>query len=687
MRSASVEVTSVGGAGTRPPKPGGTGRPPRRGVVAALVALALVLAGCSSPSKPNPSTPPNNLPPADSAVQALAAGLQTGKLAQVPLGADAAAAQSDLTTIMAGMDGLLPTVKPAGITYGANDTATATLDQSYLLGTHTFSFTSTAALTHAASGWQVTWAPTIVHPQLTDTTRLRHTRDLPKRAPILGRDKTPLMQQSLVFDVGIDKHVVPAAQALTSAAALAALVKVDKAAFVARVKSAGKDAFVVAITMRPSDVPSAIEKISGARALPTSATLAPTRGFAEALLGVMGAPSASQVAASHGDIEAGDSVGLTGLERRYDAQLRGTPGQSIAIVPRTPGGASASASGSVPPSPSATPPASDTASSAGSPGASGTPSTGGSTVIYSTPAVPGKALTITLDKGVQTKAEKALSGTTGVASMVVLDRSTGDVLAAANSPASGGNADATFGKYAPGSTFKIATSLALLRHGLTPTTQVDCPRQVTISGKNFHNYSDYPSTGYGRITLAQAVAYSCNTAFIKLSSTLAPGDLPAAAASLGVGIDYDAGFASFFGSVPSTTDPVVKAADVIGQGDVLASPMAMAGLSASVAAGKTVLPTLVTGTTLSPKGKPLSGAEARDLQTLMKAVVTSGTGSSLKGLVTGAKTGTAEYDSGKTIKTHAWMIAWNDKYAIAVMVFDGQSGSGTAGPLIRQFLS
>ena len=271
--------------------------------------------------------------------------------------------------------------------------------------------------------------------------------------------------------------------------------------------------------------------------------------------------------------------------------------------------------------------------------------------------------------------------------MVVLDRSTGNVLAAANSPASGGNADATFGRYAPGSTFKIATSLALLRHGLTPTSHVDCPREVTINGKVFHNYSDYPSTGYGRITLAQAVAYSCNTAFIKLSATLAAGDLPAAAASLGVGVDYDAGFASFFGSVPPAGDAVVKAADVIGQGDVLASPMAMAGLSASVAARRTVLPGLVVGTTMTPKGTPLSSSEGAGLQTLMRAVVSSGTGASLRGLVTGAKTGTAEYSSGTTVKTHAWMIAWNDKYAIAVMVFDGQSGSGTAGPLIRAFLS
>ena len=552
-------------------------------LVAGLVGLALLLAGCSSSSAPSPSTPPNNLPPADSVVRALAAGLERGELDKVSLAVDAAAAQADLATIMSGMDGLLPSVTPAGISYdAADDSATATLDQSYTLGSGSFSFQSTASLTHSGSDWQVVWSPTIVHPDLTGSTRLRHTRDLPKRAPILGRNKVALMQQGLVFDIGVDKHIVKPDQALTSAAAVAKLMKVDQAGFVKRVKAAGTDAFVVAVTVRPADVPSAIEKIPGARALPGSATLAPSRDFAPALLGSMGAPTKEQVAASHGDIEAGDSVGVSGLEKRYDARLRGTPGHTIAIVARTPGSEWSPTSPSA--SPWASPSPSETAGGSAAAGSSpsGTPSPAGAREVYSTPAVAGRALTITLDRGLQSKAEKVLSGVKGVASMVVLDRSTGGVLAAANSPASGGNPDATYGRYAPGSTFKVATSLALLRHGLTPTSKVDCPREVTINGKKFTNYSDYPASGYGTITLTQAVAYSCNTAFIKLSSRLAPGDLPAAAASLGVGVDYDAGFSSFFGSVPPAKDPVVKAADVIGQGDVLASPMAMAGLSASV---------------------------------------------------------------------------------------------------------
>ena len=651
-------------------------RAARRGGLVALVSLTMALAACSSPAPgTHSSLPPNNLPSAAGTVQALVTALQSGKLDQVPFSTPETAAQADLDTIMAGMDGLRPSVTPASVTYdGINNTATVVLNQSYPLGSKTFDFQSTASLLHAASGWQVVWAPTIVHPQLSEQTRLRHTRDLPKRAPIIGHDNVTLVQQGLVFDLGIDKHIVKPAEALTSASALAKLMKVDATQFVKQVKAAGTDAFVIAITVRPADVPSAIEKIPGARALPNQAMLGPSSTFAQAILGVMGSPTAAQVAASRGDIQATDSVGISGLEMRDDAQLRGTPGHTIAIVPRT--GPSASAS------PSAAASASSTAGSA-----SGAASIAPTPVLYSSSAVPGTALRITLDLGLQTKAEKVLGAAHGIASMVVLDRSSGAILAATNSSAAGGNPDATFGRYAPGSTFKIATSLAVLRHGLSPSSLVDCPHQITVNGKVFKNYSDYPANGYGRIPLSEAVANSCNTAFIKLSTTISSADLAEAAGSLGVGIDYNAGFPSFFGSVPTTSDPVVQAADAIGQGDVLASPMAMAGLSASVASAHTIIPHLVVGTTPTPTGAPLTSAEGAQLQTLMKAVVTSGTGQTLAGLVTGAKTGTAEYDAGKTIKTHAWMIAWNARYAIAVMVYDGQTGSGTAGPLIRQFLS
>ena len=73
----------------------------------------------------------------------------------------------------------------------------------------------------------------------------------------------------------------------------------------------------------------------------------------------------------------------------------------------------------------------------------------------------------------------------------------------------------------------------------------------------------------------------------------------------------------------------------------------------------------------------------------MRAVVTDGSGrvlADLPGAPVLAKTGTAEYGQKAPLRTHAWMVAIHGNLAVAVFVEDGQSGSGTAGPILRQFL-
>jgi cell division protein FtsI/penicillin-binding protein 2 len=76
----------------------------------------------------------------------------------------------------------------------------------------------------------------------------------------------------------------------------------------------------------------------------------------------------------------------------------------------------------------------------------------------------------------------------------------------------------------------------------------------------------------------------------------------------------------------------------------------------------------------------------------MRAVVTEGSGRFLAGLPgeIGAKTGTAEYGRPRadgTLPTHTWMIAIRGDLAVAVFVETGVSGSQTAGPLLKAFLS
>lgn len=637
---------------------------PHGRVLAGTLVLCL-LTGCGGSSKPADATP---------VAKQVAAALAAGNVSKLPTTGSATSAQADLTAIMSGMDGLHPQVTVGSINYQGSDTADVELKQSMPLGAKTWSFTSHAPLKYVDGAWKLAWQPSIVHPQVTSTLRLRHEREVPTRAAIVDTNGTTLVAPTQAYKVGLDKQNVVKSQWTAIATKLAKALGINVANYVKQVNAAGAQAFVPAITLRAGKVPSSVQSMAGVKQVEVELPLASSSTFAVGLLGTSGEATPEIIKASKNEVLAGDVVGLSGLQKRYDAQLRGTSGHTVQLLPRTGASSSPSPSTSASPSDQATPSTSSTPDDEG-------------TVLFHDAAVDGTPLTLSLDTSLQTKAEKALASQTGVASLVVLKVGTGDILAAANSTAAQSNPDATYGRYAPGSTFKVVTSLALLRKGLTPTSTVPCTSTVTVGGRSFKNYSDFPSSKIGNITLTDSLANSCNTAFISQHSKVSPSDLAKAGASLGVGTDYNTGFASFFGSIPTSGDTVTAAADMIGQGTVEASPMAMAAVADSVASGKTVVPWLVS--TVKPKSTAtaLSATEAKELQQMMKAVVTEGSGSVLSGLVTGAKTGTAEYGTATPPKTHAWMIAWNKQYAIAAMVEDGESGSATAGPIIKSFLN
>ncbi len=301
----------------------------------------------------------------------------------------------------------------------------------------------------------------------------------------------------------------------------------------------------------------------------------------------------------------------------------------------------------------------------------------------------GQDLQITLDPALQSAAEKILADVGPASALVAIRPSTGAVVAAANGPGAGGQNIATYGQFPPGSTFKIVDALALLRKGVAPTDRMDCPATITVDGRRFKNYNDYPASALGAVDFTTAFANSCNTAFIGQRQKVDAKDLNAAAASLGLGTDYDVGFPAFFGSIPQPQTRTERAAEMIGQGRVLASPLAMADVVASVQGGHTVVAHLVDGPTAEPTGRPLTDSEARRLRGLMQAVVDEGSGALLQPLQPPqviAKTGTAEYGTATPPRTHAWMVAGRGDLAVAVFVGDGDSGSGVAGPLLKRFL-
>ena len=311
--------------------------------------------------------------------------------------------------------------------------------------------------------------------------------------------------------------------------------------------------------------------------------------------------------------------------------------------------------------------------------------------LFRVAALPGPALELPMDARLQALAERLLADVGPASALVAIKPSTGAILAAANGPGTDGYNTATYGQIAPGSTFKSVSSLALLRAGLTPDSTVPCTASVVVDGKRFENYDDYPSGALGDVTLRTAIANSCNTAVISQRGRLGKDDLAAAAASLGLGIDHDLGFPAYFGSVQPPASETEAAADLIGQGTVLASPMAMATVIASVQAGRTVVPRLVRSVEVEvpDEAEPLTRQEAEQLRSMLRAVITSGSGTGLldlPGPPVIAKTGTAEFERDGDLLTHAWMIAAQGDLAVAVFVDVGSSGSGTAGPILEAFL-
>ena len=93
-----------------------------------------------------------------------------------------------------------------------------------------------------------------------------------------------------------------------------------------------------------------------------------------------------------------------------------------------------------------------------------------------------------------------------------------------------------------------------------------------VDGKRFENYDDYPASGLGNIPLRMVVANSCNTASISQRGKLRQ-QLPRRRRRVaGHGVDDDLGFPAYFGNVVPPAGETEKAADLIGQGKILASP-------------------------------------------------------------------------------------------------------------------
>jgi hypothetical protein len=286
----------------------------------------------------------------------------------------------------------------------------------------------------------------------------------------------------------------------------------------------------------------------------------------------------------------------------------------------------------------------------------------------------------TLDIGMMRASKEALAALPAPAAMVVIQPSTGDVLAVGQNPAADAEGPiALTGLYPPGSTFKTVTVSAALQAGqVTPDSVVACPGSENIEGRQIPNDDNFD---LGQVPLHTAFARSCNTTMGRLAVNLPPDGLTKAAAQLGLGIDYTApGMTSVTGKVPVADTAALRVEEGIGQGQVTASPFGMALVAAALARGSVPAPAIVAGQPGKPDRTPdpLPAGIADQVKSMMRETVTNGTATALQDIpdLLG-KTGTAEYID--NTHAHGWFVGIDGDLALAAFVSD----AGSSGPAVE----
>jgi cell division protein FtsI/penicillin-binding protein 2 len=323
----------------------------------------------------------------------------------------------------------------------------------------------------------------------------------------------------------------------------------------------------------------------------------------------------------------------------------------------------------------------------------------GGKVLASTKPKPARAVRTTIDLGVQQAAITALAGRYG--GVAALDPRTAQVRALAGIAFSG--------PQPPGSTFKIITATAALDADLVKTTTpFPVETKAVIDGVDLENANGESCGG----TFAESFAHSCNSVFAPLGVRLGAKRLVAMAERYGWNEKP-----SLAGALPSTIPPAAEinsplavGSTAIGQGKVLATPLQMASVAQTIAAGGVrTLPTVFPDARRK-RERVTSRAVAKRLEQLMIGVVAYGTGTSasLAPVKVAGKTGTAELTT--TVKddgvaqplqegvdakppgydTDAWFTSYapvrRPKIAVCVLIVHGGAGGSTAAPAARSVL-
>lgn len=348
--------------------------------------------------------------------------------------------------------------------------------------------------------------------------------------------------------------------------------------------------------------------------------------------------------------------------------------------------------------------------------------------------IPGNPVKLTVDAGLQAYAARRIGTQSG--SCVVIDCQNGDILAMASMPSYDPNSfsdgishdewdmmsedervplmnKSLQGLYPPGSTFKPITSLAILAAGIDPEETVFCGGGYQLGNRRFGCLGRH-----GSMNMHRAIAKSCNTYFYTMGRRASIEKIAETARLMGLGAEYPLPVPSQrYGTVP---DPAWKQRRFkqqwgvfdtlntsIGQGYLLVSPLQLALMSARIASGRALLPNLRAQN--HPAARAVQGITPEHFAIVRSGMdeVVNGAGTAgrsrlpLTDVRMGGKTGTAQvrriaggarggYNVPWKHRDHGLFVCFapveNPRYAAAVVIEHGMSGSGAAAPIASDTL-
>lgn len=349
-------------------------------------------------------------------------------------------------------------------------------------------------------------------------------------------------------------------------------------------------------------------------------------------------------------------------------------------------------------------------------------------------AAKGGAVQLTLNSQAQQAAYSGLGSKVG--SVTAIEPATGAILALASTPSFDPNRLASHNlgevqKYyqkvssdpnkpmlnrplaqtvPPGSTFKLVTAAAALESGkYTPSTKLPGPASMRLpqSDSRLPNWNGQACGSGNKVSLSDALAISCNTAFAYLGMELGNDALNEQAAKFGFGTSFQVPMQAATSRYPTGIDNAQQAMSAIGQFDVQATTMQMAQVGAAIGnGGSTMSPYLVKSllgpdlrvmktTAPNQHAQALTQEHAAQEMAMMVNVVNNGTGTNaqIPGVAVGGKTGTAE--TGKGRPNIAWFVAVAPasapRVAVAVAIENSGgaqevSGNGLAAPIARDVI-